>query len=131
MLQLPYLGRKMTRFDQSHDDTVDDPGDELWAEVPLHDGGEQQLVAADGAPVSAHSARQHRVAVVEVGEDLHQHLARQRPPAQLSHPPWVIHYTILQDCSSMVMPLFWFWLPVNDTTILTIEDETSRRGWGD
>ena len=83
----PYLGRKMTRFDQSHDDTVDDPGDELWAEVPLHDGGEQQLVAADGAPVSAHSARQHRVAVVEVGEDLHQHLARQRPPAQLSHPP--------------------------------------------
>ena len=78
----------MTRFDQTHDDTVDDPGDELWAEVPLHDGGEQQLVAADGAPVTAHSARQHRVAVVEVGEDLHQHLARQRPPAQLSHPPW-------------------------------------------
>ena len=85
----------MTRFDQTHDDTVDDPGNELWAEVPLHDGGEQQLVAADGAPVSAHSARQHRVAVVEVGEYLHQHLARQRPPAQLSHPPWgpwVIHY---------------------------------------
>ena len=85
----------MTRFDQTHDDTVDDPGNELWAEVPLHDGGEQQLVAADGAPVSAHSARQHRVAVVEVGEYLHQHLARQRTPAQLSHPPWgpwVIHY---------------------------------------
>ena len=77
----------MTRFDQSHDDTVDDPGHELGAEVPLHDGGEQQRVAADGAPVAAHAASHHRVAVVEVGEDLHQHLARQRPPAQLSHPP--------------------------------------------
>ena len=92
----------MTRFDQSHNDAVDDPGHELGAEVPLHDGGEQQRVAADGAPVAAHAASHHRVAVVEVGEDLHQHLARQRPPAQLSHPPLLpgvghslIHYLTL------------------------------------